>query len=189
MMTALDQTGRTATGVWQATSPVEHEIDPETRSWILERGLLTRRLAAAGSGFRLNLLHEGGVALSHDERAKLAASESVGFGREVELCSGGVRCVYAQTLVSRTTADSLDWLRELAEQSLGEALLARSGVERSAFEFALLALADPLLNKALADTGLEPGPHWARRSLFMLAGHRILVSEVFLATLSNGARL
>ncbi|MEE4184585.1 MAG: chorismate lyase [Gammaproteobacteria bacterium] len=147
-----------------ALAPAPHSL---LLSWLTEPGLLTRRLkAACPNRFRLEVL-PGDASLL----------------REVALCCGDQRCIYAATEAPVATLAAHPWLQSLGAASLGETLNQRAAehgvtVVRSAFSFA-----------HFGPTGLPAGllapaaEAWARRSQFLLDGAALTVTEVFLPAL------
>jgi chorismate--pyruvate lyase len=76
-------------------------------------------------------------------------------------------------------------LTALGHRPLGAALFANPRVKRFPLEYRHLDQRHPLHRAACADTSTAHGPLWARRSLFALEGHPILVTEVFLPEVLN----
>jgi len=153
---------------WLPTpAAAQPQPDPLLLSWLTEPGLLTGRLrASCGREFRLEVLH---------------ADPSL--RREVGLCCGPRRCVYAATEAPDSTVDAHPWLLEMGTASLGETLQQQSAasdlrVTRSEFHFACFRAG------TLPATVLDPAADaWGRRSRFALNGLPLTVTEVFLPAL------
>jgi chorismate--pyruvate lyase len=96
------------------------------------------------------------------------------------------------------TVQFFPWLRELGEAPLGEALReADQPLERDPLEYRSLASDHPLALVATSHRGMAAagdaladaaGQLWARRAVYRLAGHPILVQEVFLPALLHTKR-
>ncbi len=131
-------------------------------------------------GFRLRVVAEHPVSLDAYQRGELAGDG--GTVREVLMGCERTAWLFAQTLVPEPTLAACPWLAELGDRPLGDALFARDDVERSDFLYALLDDEAPLCRRirdVLPDA--RPGPRWARRSYFFVAGRALLVNEVFLS--------
>jgi chorismate--pyruvate lyase len=162
------------------------DVDPPLRPWLIGQGLLTRRIKeACGPRFGLRLVHLWTGLLSPALQSSLRVSDAAGLFREVELCCGGHPWVFAQTVVPDSTLSLHPWLAELGESSLGETLDELTGVERSAYEYALLDATDTLGGRALHDPAAASAGLWARRSRIRLRGAPLLVQEVFLRTMGR----
>ena len=156
----------------------EEKINPPMLSWLLEKGLLTKRLQSlCGDHFRLEVLH--GPTAGQD--ALTLANSSIatdGLKREIVMFCGEKPCIYAQTNVSESTANTHPWLRTLGAAPLGERLQSLADVTRSDFTFACVEALDsdiyPLGRFSIT------GPLWARRSTFTIRSHELIVMEVFL---------
>ena len=96
--------------------------------------------------------------------------------REVWLHDGDTQVVFARSVLPRNSLRGA-WrtLGRLGSRPLGAVLFADARVMRRPLAFCKLGHRHPLL-KNLA----QSGPLWARRSVFVRDGRRILVTEVFL---------
>ncbi|MGI9291931.1 MAG: chorismate--pyruvate lyase family protein [Gammaproteobacteria bacterium] len=154
-------------GIWQPEPGPE--LDTVMCSWLLEPGLLTARLRTqCGSKFRLQLVNE-----SHSDEAELA------IYRQVALCCSDEPCIYAECRIPMNTANAHFWLRDLGNEPLGERLLEKENVSRSAFEYAWL-LPDVLPEWIRAFAKPDSHQLWARRSEFFISDHSLEVTEYFL---------
>lgn len=164
-----------------------HDALPEDavlRDWLRDPGSLTSRLrAACADGFRLELLGEATEPLPADARGLLEGTTV--RARRVRMFCGEVLCVCATTLIPLPTLAGTDWLEALGDRPLGDALLAREGIRRSAFEFARVNPSHPLFLPAVEDSDIRPAATWARRSRFTLAAGPLLVYEMFLPGLTR----
>ena len=158
--------------------------DAVLRNWLRDPGSLTSRLrAACGAGFTLELLGEATESLPADARGLLDGTTV--RARRVRMFCGEALCVCATTLIPLPTLAGTDWLAGLGDRPLGDALLARDGIRRSAFEFARVSPSHPLFLPALQDSDIRPAAIWSRRSRFSLAAGPLLVYEMFLPGLTR----
>lgn len=158
--------------------------DAALRDWLRDAGSLTSRLRnGCAAGFRLELLGESAEPLAADARG-LLEGDTVRV-RRVRMFCGDTLCVCATTLIPLATLAGTDWLEALGDRPLGDALLARDGIRRSAFEFARVSPSHPLFLPALLGSDIRPATIWARRSRFSLAAGPLLVYEIFLPGLTR----
>jgi chorismate--pyruvate lyase len=152
------------------------------RTWLIDHGSLTQRLQACCAAFRVLRLRQGSGQPHRDERVAIGLHPGrLGLIREVLLLCGDTPLVFAHTVVPLESLRG-PWqaLTGLGHRPLGAALFANPLVQRFPLEYRRLDGRHPLHRAATASTGADFGPLWARRSLFALAGHPILVTEVFL---------
>jgi chorismate--pyruvate lyase len=144
------------------------------RSWLLEKGSLTRRLVAASGGeFAVEVRYQG---WSHPS---LSEARALGIHprqrvliREVCLKGRGQVWVCARSILPASTLTGpRRRLKQLGERPLGEVLFRDPSMRRGPIETALLPLEG------------QPRRCWARRSVFYLDDKPLLVSEVFLPAL------
>lgn len=162
-----------------------HRPPPHTsayRRWLVEPGSLTRRIQATCENFCVELVSQ------HRRRPFDEESQALdmpvrrsAWVREVFLRCGPRNVVFAHSVVP---ADSLSsrWrhLRALGTRPLGAALFANPQIRRSAMAYRRLTPQHALYTCAVASEPERPSVLWARRSLFTLDDHPILVTEVFL---------
>jgi len=156
------------------------------RHWLTDHGSLTRRLQAHCHDFRVQRLRQTVELPYLDEVAPLGMGrQQHALVREVLLLGGDTPLIFAHTVIPlsglRGTWQSL---AGLGNQSLGATLFADPRIERFPLEYSLLTRHDPLFRNAVRHLGDTSGDQtrclWARRSLFALQHHPIMVSEVFL---------
>ncbi len=153
---------------------------PGIRSWLTHSGLLTRRLQqACGNAFRLHLLRFDRTELTRADAQLLKGAEN-GMVRDIRLCCQDLPRVFARTVIPNETLNRHPWLSDLGESPLGETLHEHAFVERSEFEYACIRQGHALFERAIENTGIKPKELWARRSLFYLGQHELLVYEIFL---------
>ena len=171
-MTAQNQP-QSDVDVWQ-TAPERMDAPPGAilRSWLIEPGLLTRRLQQqCGSAFRLQLVNE-----THSPASNAHSSD---LYRQVALCCGDEPCIYAESRIPLATANAHFWLRDLGNAPLGERLQNNADVTRGTFVYSRQA-ADILPQWIRATLGADVADIYARRSCFYLGEHEIEVTEYFL---------
>ncbi|MFZ5482761.1 MAG: chorismate--pyruvate lyase family protein [Pseudomonadota bacterium] len=158
-----------------------HERTP-WRPWLTDQGSLTQRLRDRFPEVRVVRLREAIATPNPDEWSALALR----FGqralvREVLLTSAAIPLVYAHTVIPLACLRG-PWhaLTRLGNRSLGSALFSDPKVARMPLQYARLDHRHPLYQFAARHLDPAPASLWARRSLFGLAGHRLMVSEVFL---------
>lgn len=170
---------------WQR--PEHVELPAAAAEWLLEEGSLTKKLKNYCNNFTVRLIgqrpaeifdNEFGLFKRHHTRVPFEANV-----REVLLCCDGRPWVFARSLLPLSALQHKNLnLSQLGETSLGQSLFDRDDLLRSPFEITALDTDHVIakLNRSLY--GMKH-PLWGRRSLFMTAGQRVLVSEIFLSPL------
>lgn len=163
------------------------------RPWVTASGSLSRRLAALGQGFEVQLLRQGLARLLPAERAALAAHGPC-LVREVLLHVGGEPVVWARSAVSlRATRGPWKALKGLGARPLAHLLYGDPRIGRSPLRPMQLPRAGATQHKlargwrqagqALPSAGLQ----WSRSSVFMRGGAPLRVMEVFAPALAGKA--
>ncbi|WP_210397281.1 chorismate--pyruvate lyase family protein [Motiliproteus sediminis] len=141
------------------------------RGWLLDPGSLTQRLVDKSAGcFRVELQFQGWAkpTLSEARALKLDPRQQA-LVREVRLIGCEQDWVYARSIIPASTLTGPQRkLRQLGNQSLGSLLFNDPRMRRGPIETTELQL--PGLGQRAC----------ARRSVFLLGGKPLLVSEVFL---------
>lgn len=149
-----------------------YESDANLRSWLLTPGLLTERIrAAAGSDFRLRVLHEG-----------LLQGEHV---REITMSRGNEPWLFAHTRIPSTTLATHPWLGVIGDTTLGEALAACGDIERTTPRFAMLGGDTWIVARALANAHLGQRNLWVRHSGFHLGREHFDLYEIFMPAIAT----
>ena len=161
------------TSAWQAGA---------WRHWLTDRGSLTRRLQQACPAFRVMRLQQAPGRPNLDECATLGLFPGrLAVIREVLLLNADSPLVFAHSVIP---FDSLigPWagLAGLGNRPLGAALFTNPRIQRQALEYQHLDRRHSLYRDAARHLVAPPRTLWARRSLFALDAHPILVTEVFL---------
>ena len=107
--------------------------------------------------------------------------------REVLLCANGVPLVMAHSVIpTLSSSGSNHAILRLGTKPLGAVLFAKSRMHSKAKpprDIARLDKSSALWKKCSKQYKGLPSPLWARRTLYRLKGHPILVNEIFLPTL------
>lgn len=156
------------------------------RSWLLDQGSLTKRLVrCSGGSFRVEVLYQGWSKPYLSERLRLntAPREKV-LLREVILYCNEIPTVYARTTIPRgSLTGRLKGLSQLGTKPLGAAIFKEPTLRRQLVDigkFDAFQLPKPITNFI----SNEQRYGWGRRSLFTINSCPLLVSEVFLPTVS-----
>lgn len=171
----------------QWTRPDHLSIPAAAKEWLLEEGSLTQKLKQHCQQFTVELIGQQAAPIfdsefelfrRHHTRVPFEATV-----REVLLCCDGKPWVFARSLfpVSALQHKNLN-LSSLGCSSLGQSLFDQADLLRSPFDVTRLDSSHPL---AKLNQTLHGKAHslWGRRSLFLTAGQRVLVSELFLSPL------
>jgi chorismate lyase len=149
--------------------------------WLNDRGSLTRRLQAHCPDFSVRALHQR---LDKPCRDELAFIESrrmeLALMREVYLFCRETPVVFAHSVLKRRNLRGA-WCRigRQRVKPLGAALFANPLVKRTPLYFKKLAPHHELYLRACRLLKTLPNYLWARRSVFILQGRPIMVTEVF----------
>lgn len=124
-----------------------------------------------------------GFALAHtDEYAGLRLrSNSLVYVREVLLVCDQLPVVFAHSVLPRAGLRG-DWngITRLGTRPLGEALFNNPRIQREALAYRQIDARHPLFRAVRRNHPFSTRVLWARRSVFRLNGHPLLVTEVFL---------
>lgn len=155
--------------------------DASWRRWLLDRGSLTSRIQTRSQRFHVELLGLRRAPAGGDEAALVQAARGYSAVREVALYSDGRAVVFAHSVAARRALRG-PWrlLLTLGTRPLGAALFADPRVAREPLRFRRIRRGHPLYTAAARLLGSAPPALWARRSLFVFHGSRLLVTEVFL---------
>jgi chorismate--pyruvate lyase len=156
--------------------------DARLRQWLLDRHSLTRRIQMRCEHFRLNLLSQCIAVVRQDERAAIGLRAGARcVEREVSLNCGPQPLVFAHSVVApRALKGAWRMLSGLGARPLGAALFADPCIKRYSLRFRQLNRRHALHMRACGLLDDAPALLWARRSLFVLHGSPLLVTEVFL---------
>ncbi len=161
-------------------------VDANLRPWLIGKGLLSRRVKeACGDRYALRLVDQWSGLLSSSHKLGLRSDDNAGLFRDVEIFRGDQVWVFAQTVTPDSTLCLHPWLAELGDTALDETLQSLSGIERGAYEYAWVPVADPLTLRALREADVKPAGLWARRTRVTLRGAPLLMQEVFLPAMAR----
>ncbi len=166
-------------------------VNPDSvmREWLTDKASLTIKLMARSSRFRVQRLCQRRGRCLADEHAAVGLRRRAQIReREVLLRCDEEPVVFAHTIVP-LAANASDWpfFGGLGERSLGTTLFGDPRVRRGSLQFARLRAQHPLAQRAAAALGgeLPPGPLYARRCLFRRRRGVLLVTEVFLPSITR----
>ena len=160
--------------------------------WLRDEGSLTQRvIQACGRGeFRVRVLHQGWAAPLYSESRLLKMRRgSTALLREVELLCNSHPWVFARTLIPATSLrGSARRLGRLGDKPLGAVLFSDPHIHRGLTQVARLQQRHPLFEAASSHLTVKPPELWGRRTLFFVAKRPILVNEIFLPDIPQGAK-
>ena len=152
------------------------------RSWLVDRGSLTRRIQERCPAFGVRALRLGMGKAGRDEAASVGLRRrALALLREVYLHCGDAPVVFAHSVIPRASLRG-PWhgLAKMGNKPLGAALFADPRVNREPFQYKKLNRRHELYRRACRVLADSPPHLWARRSVFRRGRHPILVTEVFL---------
>lgn len=155
----------------------------EFRGWLADHGSLTQRLRRCCRQFSVRPVRVGLIRPNRDECTPLdLKADELAYVREVLLYCDGQPVVFAHSVVP---ANSLrgPWVAvsRLGSRPLGEALFSNPRVTRGPLQYRGIPVRHPLASQTgRAGIAVVGQSLWARRSLFSMQGHPLMVTEVFL---------
>ncbi|HMM46350.1 MAG TPA: chorismate lyase [Thiobacillaceae bacterium] len=157
------------------------------RSWLTDQGSLTRRLKSHCASFRVDPLATGHARPNADEYALLdLAPGQRAYVRDVALLCGGVPVVFAHSVLPLAgLRGGWNGITRLGSRSLGETLFSDHRIERRPLAYRKVGHDHPLHRAAVWRLAANFRGLWARRSVFCLNGHPLLVTEVFLPSIAR----
>ena len=157
------------------------------RLWLCDRGSLTRRLKARCEQFTVAPLATGLARANIDELSLLdLARQHRAYVRDVILLCDGKVVVYAHSVLPRASLRG-PWngITRLGNRPLGEALFNNPRIQRKTLAYRKLNPRHPLFRRISSNQSKGVRHLWARRSIFCLAGQPLLVTEVFLPSITD----
>ena len=173
---------------WRSIGSAGRGLPPDLAAWLTAGESLTRHLQGiCGDEFMVELRGQRWSRPLAGERAELGMPDRAwALVRQVYLCCGPRRLVYARTVMPRSTLQGRRRrYARLGRRPLGEVLFAFPDVRRGPLEVAMLAPGDVLHDAALEGRGAGGDSLWARRSVLTVAGHPLLISEVFMPAITR----
>jgi chorismate--pyruvate lyase len=155
------------------------------RAWLSDCGSLTQRLKSHCASFRVVPLATGLARANADEYALLGVAPGTRvYVREVLLLCNEVPVVFAHSVLPPAgLRGGWSGITRLGSRSLGEALFSDHRIERQPLAYRRVQHDHPLYRAAARQQAVSDSSLWARRSVFCLNRHPLLVTEVFLPTL------
>lgn len=159
-----------------------HPIPRPLRSWLSDHGSLTQRLKSACTSFQVVPLTLAIMRPNPDECALLGIPRHTwAYVREVMLLCDGVPVIFAHSVLPRAARrGGWNGITRLGNQSLGEVLFSDRRIIREPLTYRQIRSPHALFRTISRHLPLATNRLWARRSLFCLNAHPLLVSEVFL---------
>jgi chorismate--pyruvate lyase len=159
-----------------------HSLPRSLRSWLSDRGSLTRRLKSRCASFRLVPLAIGLARPNPDEYALLGAAPGArAYVRDVLLLCNDVPVVFAHSVLPHAgLRGGWNGITRLGSRPLGEALFSDPRILRQPLAYHRVRPGHPLFRAIAEQQALAASSLWARRSVFCLNRHPLLVTEVFL---------
>lgn len=152
------------------------------RHWLVDAGSLTARLQAGCEQFSVTRVSVNWGNPQRDETLLLGMRpHEQALLREVVLNCNGKPVVFAHSVLPRRSLRGVWYgLGRLGNKPLGAALFANPAVIRTPLSFRKLHPRNALYQRAALVLDCRSSCLWARRSVFMLQGAAIMVTEVFL---------
>ena len=178
--------------VWRPKSQVvRSRIDPNFVSWLLDTSSLTERLMNyCPGGFSVKVLHQAWELPMMNEAKRLnIPSRTYALVRQVHLLCNDHPVVYARTIIpSQSLRGKQRRLSRLGQKPLGAVLFADKSMQRTEMELAYITPVQAPYREATLYLPEASLPIWGRRSVFYLQHQPLLVSEIFLPTITNCSR-
>ncbi len=164
-----------------------HSVPRSLRRWLSDTGSLTQRLKARCAEFRVVPLTTGLDRPNPDEHALLnLAPGTRAYVREVLLLCNDVPVVFAHSVLPQPSLrGGWNGISRLGARPLGEALFRDHRIQRQALAYRHLHPDHPLYCSVLKHHNPDTRTLWARRSVFCLDRHPLLVTEVFLPAIDS----
>ena len=105
-----------------------------------------------------------------------------GLRREVAFFSESEPWVFASTLIPDETLQGEPWLVQLGTTPLGDRLFGEKRGQRVRLEIAQVRTGQPLYEASRSQLGHLPTWFWARRSLFRVGRHSLIVQDGFIGS-------
>lgn len=149
--------------------------------WLTEAYVLTQAIKSKYKNYSLQLIKQELTATPIEDQQALNISEQ-SFVRRVLQSGDNIPLCYARTTIPLITFEKYRAeFENLGEQPIGETLLYNNpAVTRSEFEVCCITSANPLLQEAINAANQTFAELWARRSVFWLEKHPLLITEIIL---------
>jgi chorismate--pyruvate lyase len=154
------------------------------RDWVtLETSMTARIGVVAGTAIDVDVLQQARGPLHADERGFFDPPAAEGVVREVCLKSEGQPLLVARTVFTSRRLEEHPTIVRLGNHALGSLLFADGPPRYSARDSVTVGEGAPLWPLIRQRHDSDPGPYWARRTLFELFGEVLLVTEIFMPEL------
>jgi chorismate--pyruvate lyase len=165
-----------------------HQAPRQWQAWLSDTGSLTQKIEKAiGQKLVVQVLRDRPHSLHQDEHLFFRNRIQRCRVREVLLCANETPLVIARSIIpTLSSSGSNHPILRLGTRPLGAVLFSKTRMHsktRPLRDIARIDQGSPLW-KGFNKSGVTlPSPLWARRTLYRLKGHPILVNEVFLPAL------
>lgn len=170
---------------WLAFTPQALARVPRTvRSWLKLTSSMTKRLEwVAGVPISVTVCQDAPGHLERSEQLFLNTANTSAQVREVVLSAAGVSLIVARTVFVSRRLRASEKLRSLGCLPLGSLLFSQGDADWRRRVFVQLTPSLPIWRCVRANTPGTPKGSWARRTLYLLEGSPICVTEVMLPSL------
>jgi chorismate--pyruvate lyase len=170
-----------------------HRAPREWQPWLSDTGSLTQKIEKAiGQKLEVQVLRDCPHSLNSDESRYFHFKIRRCRVREVLLCSNGIPLVMARSVIPTfSSSGSNHQILRLGTKPLGAVLFSKTRKHFKAKlprDIARLDKASELWKRCSKHSAALSSPLWARRTLYRLKGHPILVNEIFLPTLLGATK-
>mgnify|MGYP003333948591 len=167
-----------------------HRAPRKWQTWLSDTGSLTQKIEKAiGQKLQVQVLRDYPQSLNDDESRYFHFRIRRCRVREVLLCANNTPLVMAHSVIpTLSSSGSNHSVLRLGTKPLGAVLFAKTRMHSRAKpprDIARLDKGSPLWKKCAKNYPNLSSPLWARRTLYRLKGHPILVNEIFLPALLN----
>ena len=165
-----------------------HRAPREWQPWLSDTGSLTQKIEKAiGQKLEVQVLRDGPQSLNSDESRYFHFKIRRCRVREVLLCSNGIPLVMAHSVIpTLSSSGSNHAVLRLGKKPLGAVLFSKTrkhSKTKPPRDIARLDKNSELWKRCSKSFAGLSSPLWARRTLYRLKGHPILVNEIFLPPL------
>ena len=165
-----------------------HRAPRQWQPWLSDTGSLTQKIEKAiGQKLVVKVLRDRPQSLHQDEYPYFRNRIKHCRVREVLLCANETPLVIARSIIpTLSSSGSNHSILRLGTRPLGAVLFSKTRMHSKARPQRDIARLDrsSLLWRGFHKTGITlPSSLWARRTLYQLKGHPILVNEIFLPAL------
>ena len=170
-----------------------HRAPREWQPWLSNTGSLTQKIEQAiGRKLEVQVLRDCPQSLNGDESRYFHFKLRRCRVREVLLCSNGVPLVMAHSVIPTfSSSGSNHPILRLGTKPLGAVLFSKTRKHskiKTPRDIARLDKSSELWKKCSKNYVGLSSPLWARRTLYRLKGHPILVNEIFLPALLQATK-